>query len=385
MQSIYFDNAATSMPKPPAVADAVYDFIRNSGVNINRGAYGRAYDTAERVYETRLLLCRLFHFSDCKNVIFTPNVTTSLNMVLKGLFHSGDHLLVSSMEHNAVMRPLVQLAGQGISFDRIGCTREGELLLEELEVKKKPQTKAVIMTHASNVCGTLLPLKEIGAFCRRHDLIFIVDAAQTAGVFDIDMNQMHIDALCFTGHKGLLGPQGIGGFLISDALAFKMTPLISGGTGSLSHLEEIPDYLPDRLEPGTLNLPGIMGLHASLSYLFQTGITRIRERELALTKLFLEGLKKLDYIRILGKDTVDNRCAVVSIQTLPLDNASAAFRLDSEYGIMTRVGLHCAPSAHKTIGSYPSGTIRFSFGYYNTEDEIRYALNAIKEICGSVS
>ena len=235
----------------------------------------------------------------------------------------------------------------------------------------------MVLTHASNVCGTLMPLKEVGDFCRKHGLYFIVDAAQTAGVFPIDMEDMKIDALCFTGHKGLLGPQGTGGLILRDQLAMELTPLISGGTGSLSHLEEVPAFLPDRFEPGTLNLPGIVGLHAALAYLEETGVERIRSWELALTDLFLREAKELPGIRLIGRTDIENRAPVVSLQMRAMDNAEAAFRLEQEYGILTRVGLHCAPNAHKTLGTYPAGTIRFSFGHFNKEEEIHTALRAL--------
>lgn len=374
---IYLDNASTTFPKPEAVPTAMADFIRNQGANINRGTYSSAYETEELVFETREQLCRLFHFPDCKNVIFTANVTTSLNLVLKGLLKPGDHILTSAMEHNAVMRPLVQSEANGSSFTRIPCNSLGEPELSSLEALVTSRTRALVLTHASNVCGTLMPLRETGAFCRKHHLFFIVDAAQTAGVFPLDMEEMKIDALCFTGHKGLLGPQGIGGLLIRDELAAALTPLISGGTGSISHLEEVPDFLPDRFEPGTLNLPGIVGLHAALSYIEAEGIDNIRRRELALTKLFLEGIRDLPNIRLIGKDTIEKRAPVVSLQMKHMDNAEAAFRLEQEYGILTRVGLHCAPNAHKTLGTYPAGTIRFSFGHYNKEEEICTAIRAI--------
>ena len=380
MKQIYLDNASTTFPKPNVVPTTMADFIRNQGANINRGTYASAYDTEEKVFETREQLCRLFHFPDSKNVIFTPNVTTSLNMVIKGLLHPGDHVLVSAMEHNAVMRPLTQLAKQDIFFDRIPCTAEGELLTESMESLLKPNTKAIILTHASNVCGTMMPLEKVGDFCRRHHLFFLVDAAQTAGVFPIDMERMHIDALCFTGHKGLMGPQGIGGFLITDALAQLLTPLISGGTGSISHLEEIPDFLPDRLEPGTLNLPGIIGLHAALSFIESIGINAIQKHELALTGLFLQKLQDLPRINLAGKSSVAGRTGVISLQIADMDCALAACRLEQEFGISTRVGLHCAPSAHKTLGTYPQGTIRFSVGYFNTPEDIHAAVSALKRI-----
>ena len=272
MERIYLDNASTSFPKAPGVAEAMYDYVKNCGCNVSRGGYDEAYQAEEQVLDTRQRLTRLFHGPDCRNVVFTKNITESLNVLLKGLLRSGDHVLVSAMEHNAVMRPVVQLAGRGVAFDRIPCGADGSLRMEEAEKLLRPETKAVVMLHGSNVCGTLMPAEKMGAFCRRHGLVFILDTAQTAGVFPIDMEAMHIDALAFTGHKGLLGPQGIGGFLLRPELVGRIEPLLSGGTGSVSHLEEVPAFMPDRFEAGTLNLPGIMGLHAALVWLEQSGV-----------------------------------------------------------------------------------------------------------------
>ena len=387
MKKIYLDQASTTYPKPECVAAAVYEYMTGNGSNINRGCYENAYDTEDIVLETRELLCELFDGPDCKNVIFTKNVTESLNIVLKGFLKLGDHILTSSMEHNAVMRPLRQLENEGVSFDRIPCDKEGTLLIEEMESLLKKNTKAVVMMHASNVCGTLLPLKEAGAFCKEHGLKFIVDCAQSAGVFPISMREMHIDALCFTGHKGLYGPQGIGGFILQEEMIEQITPLLSGGTGSISHTEEIPKFMPDRFEPGTMNLPGIFGLHAALEWLAETGMENIHYKEKTLTELFLKKIKELDIseekISIIGKENVDERTAVVSIQTPERDVSEVAYLLDKNYGIMTRVGLHCAPSAHKTLGTYPIGTIRFSFGYFNTEEEVLFAVKALEEILWS--
>lgn len=384
MKRIDLDQASTTFPKPEGTVRAVYDYMTGNGSNINRGCYEQAYETEETVLETRERLKELFEGEDCKNVVFTKNVTESLNVTLKGFLKPGDHVLVSSMEHNAVMRPLRQLEAGGVTFDRIPCTNRGELILSEMEGLLKPETKAVVMTHASNVCGTVLPIREVGKFCREQGLEFIVDSAQTAGVLPISMKEMNISALCFTGHKGLYGPQGIGGFLLKEAMIEKMSPLLSGGTGSLSHTEEIPEFMPDRFEPGTLNLPGIYGLNASLSWLLETGVSPIHQKERGLTRRFLEKIKELDEtgtkIRLIGKDTEEDRTAVVSITTPGKDEAEIAYRLDREYGIMTRVGLHCAPAAHQTLGTYPTGTIRFSFGYFNTEEEIDEAANALKEI-----
>lgn len=388
MKRVYLDQAATSFPKGRGVTEAMIKYINEVGTNINRGGYDDAYQTAEVIYDTRLLLCRLFDLKpypqSAKNVIFTPNITYALNFILKGYLKEGDHVLVSSLEHNSVMRPLVQLRKErNVTFDRIPCTKEGELQLETIEGLINKNTKAIIMTHASNVCGTLLPIKEVGELTHRRGLKFIVDSAQTAGTFPISMTEMHIDALAFTGHKGLLGPQGTGGFLVTDSMAEQITPLITGGTGSISDTEETPDFLPDKFEAGTMNLPGIMGLHRSLTYLQELGIDMIRMKEMSLTKQFLEGVSTIDGIRIIGKKDCQNRTAVVSIQCDQLDEAVLAYRLDQEFHIMTRVGMHCAPHAHKTLGTFPSGSLRFSFGYENTLEEIEYTLEAIRRICQS--
>lgn len=384
MNRIYLDQASTSFPKAPGVAQAMMDYLTMNGVNVNRGCYSSAYSAEEVIYETRQLLAELFHFSKCKNVIFTPNVTTSLNFILKGFLKPGDHILVSAMEHNAVMRPVVQLASSGISFDRIPCRTDGSMILEKVEELIRPETKAIVTLHASNVCGTRMPLDALGEICQRHQLYFVVDSAQTAGIVPINMDKMHIDALAFTGHKGLRGPQGTGGFLVSQELAEQMEPLISGGTGSVSHTEEIPDFMPDRFESGTPNLPGIYGLHEALLYLKTHSLQAINEKELSLTGYFLEQLQALDdtgrHIRIIGKKDPTDRNAVVSIQTPKIDMSQVAWQLDNEYGVMTRVGLHCAPNAHKTLGTYPAGTIRFSFGPENTKNELDFAIQGLKKI-----
>lgn len=386
MKKIYLDQASTSFPKAPGTAEAVYHYLRDSAVNVNRGAYDDAYSVEEQIFETREQLRRLFHFSSGKgrNVIFTTNVTASLNILLKGILKPGDHVLVTSMEHNAVMRPLVQLEATGVTFDRIPCRSDGSLLLHKAEELLRPETRLLVCLHGSNVCGTLMPVQEIGNFCQKHGLLFILDSAQTAGVFPIDMEALHIDALAFTGHKGLRGPQGIGGFLIRDALAKETVPLLSGGTGSISHTEEIPAFLPDRFEPGTPNIPGILGLHAALTYLEQNPPENILRHEMELTDYFIRGIQNIDpsgtRLRLIGKKGTEGRCAVVSVQTPGIDMARAAFELDSEYGVMTRVGLHCAPSAHKTLGTYPEGTIRFSFGPENTKEELDKALQALSRI-----
>lgn len=381
--SIYLDNASTSFPKPACVAKAVYQYLSQEGYNINRGTATGASSVAAQVFAARQLLCELFHAEDCKNVVFTKNITEALNVVIKGLLKPGDHVLVSAMEHNAVMRPLVQLSAQGVSFSRIPCNAEGLMDCTQLQHYLKPNTKAVIMTHASNVCGTLLPIAEAAEFCQQHGLHFILDTAQTAGLFPIDMQRLGLAALCFTGHKGLLGPQGIGGFILREDIIGELSPLIAGGTGSLSHTENIPPFMPDRFEAGTLNLPGIIGLKAALEWLNEQGMDSLRERELELTHYFLQGLEPLEQqglLRVVGTRAMTKRTSVVSITTERLDLAELAYELDATYGIATRVGLHCAPNAHKTLGTYPTGTLRFSFGFHNTKDELTIALKALESI-----
>ena len=387
MQKIYLDNASTTFPKPKCVTDSIVTYMTEIGCNINRGCYADAYSVEEMIFNTRSLLAVMFNATDCKNVVFTKNITESLNVIIKGFLKPGDHVLVSSMEHNAVMRPLVQCEKIGISFSRIPCLSDGELCLDAIPSLIKPNTKAIIMTHASNVCGTVMPLKEVGAFCKNHSLRFIVDTAQSAGILPIDMQEMNISALAFTGHKCLLGPQGIGGFILSEEMVDEVEPLIVGGTGSISHTEDIPNFMPDKFESGTLNIPGIQGLHASLEWINDKTPKALLEHELSLTEAFLNGLKPLEdagLIQIIGKKDLAGRTGIVSVKTLTLDQSEVAYALDSKYGIMTRVGLHCAPNAHKTLGTYPEGTIRFSFGFSNTLSDVEASINALKEIFNGI-
>ena len=393
MKQIYLDNASTTFPKPREVADAVYQYMTGVGSNIGRGGYTSAYAAEEAVFAARQLLCDFFGGEDAKNVVFTKNVTEALNVIIHGLLQPGDHVLVSAMEHNAVMRPL-QLIGReleageqapadAISFSRIPCDKEGNLQLEALPKLVQQRTKAVLMTHASNVCGTLLPLARVGEFCQDKGLLLLVDSAQSAGVFPINMQQLHIDALAFTGHKGLLGPQGIGGFVLREHMVTKLAPLIVGGTGSLSHTEKTPRFMPDKFEAGTLNLPGIMGLAAGVSWLKERGLASIRVHELALTEQLLAGLQGLEQqglLRIVGRKDLKQRTSVVSIAGTQLDIAMLAHKLNVEYSIATRVGLHCAPNAHKTLQTYPTGTLRFSMGWHNNEEDIDAALKALREV-----
>ena len=388
MQQIYLDQAGTSFPKAPGTAEAVFRFMTECGCNTGRGSYAGAYSAEELVYDTRVLLCRLFRgggpVPDPKNVIFTKNVTESLNVLLKGLLRPGDHVLVSSLEHNAVMRPLRQLEKQGIRFTRVPCAADGSMDPADLEKQIEKSTKAVVMLHASNVCGTVLPAAEVGAVCRSRGIRFILDTAQTAGVLPVGMDDLGADALAFTGHKGLLGPQGTGGFLIREEMAAEMEPLITGGTGSISHTEEVPDFLPDRFEAGTPNLPGIAGLHAALTWLLAQPEGNVLTHELKLTERFLRCMEALEaegLIRLIGKHTTEGRTGVVSLVPVHMDPAELAFRLDEQYGIATRVGLHCAPAAHKTLGTWPIGTVRFSFGAFNTEAEADEAAGAVAALC----
>lgn len=380
MEKIYFDNGSTSWPKAPKVAEAMADLLTHGAFNINRGNYEGAYEVEATVLDTREQLARLFHAKDSRSVIFTPGITYSLNYFIKGFLQSGDHVLVSGMEHNAVMRPLKQMEAIGVTYDVVRTEVDGTIQPEDVERAIKNNTKAIIMLHASNVCGTIVPIKAIGEICRRHHLFFVVDTAQSAGTIPVNMQECNIDFLAFTGHKGLLGPQGIGGFLISEELNDQMKPYIAGGTGSQSDVLQMPESLPDKYESGTMNLPGIIGLHAALSYIEETGIKTIHRKKLELTQYFLENVKEFSNIRIVGKEGMKDRVAVVSLDFVQEDNAVVAFELEQNYGIMTRVGLHCAPIAHRTLQTYPQGTVRFAFSASNTRDEIDQCIEGFREI-----
>lgn len=383
-KKIYFDNGSTSWPKAPGVAEAVSDLLVNGAFNINRGNYEGAYEVAGRVLDTREKLARMFQVEDSRRVIFTPGVTCSLNYFIKGFLKEGDHVLVTGLEHNAVMRPLHQMRTKGVSYDVIPVDRQGNLNTEAAEALVRPNTKAVIASHASNVCGTVVPIEELGELCRRRHLFFVVDTAQTAGTLKIDMPGSKIDLLAFAGHKGLLGPQGVGGFLISEELDREMEPLLAGGTGSQSDSLEMPDQLPDKYESGTMNLPGIIGLHAALSYLEETGIDVLRKKKMELTGYFLEQAAQLEGIRIVGRPDTEKRVAVVSLDFQTVDNAVAAFELERRAGIMTRVGLHCSPLAHQSLGTFPQGTVRFAFSACNTREEIDVCIAVLKELLSEV-
>lgn len=382
-QNIYFDNGSTSFPKAPKVPEAVADLLEKGAFNINRGNYAGAYEVADMVLETREQLARLFHVKDSRRVIFTPGITYSLNYFIRGFLKRKDHVLVTGMEHNAVMRPLKRMEKEGVEYDVIPTDQEGNLNLSALEDMFRTSTKAVIVLHASNVCGTIVPISEVGRICRRRGVFFVVDTAQSAGTIPVDMEEACIDFLAFTGHKGLLGPQGIGGFVISEELNRQMEPLIAGGTGSISDSLDMPDTLPDKYESGTMNLPGIAGLHAALSYIEQTGLDTLRKKKMRLTEAFLRQAEKLPDTRIVGKKGIQDRVAVVSLDFPGRDNAMIAFELEQRFGIMTRVGLHCAPAAHKTLGTFPQGTVRFAFSASNTPEEVERCVHALQQILAS--
>ena len=378
---IYLDHAATSFPKPVETGAEMLRYLTEVGSNVGRGGYASAYEAEETLYSLREEVTALFGGTDARNTVFTPGITAALNQLLKGLLRPGDHVLVSAMEHNAVMRPLRQLEARGVTFDTIPCNGDGTMQLERAEDLIRPNTRAVVCTHASNVCGTVQPIALLGEICDRRGLLLIVDSAQTAGLFPIHMERMHIAALAFTGHKTLLGPQGVGGFLIREGLAGEMEPLIAGGTGSASHLETMPDFMPDHFEAGTLNLPGLYGLSGALSYLRSHDPAALLRRELELTGRFLEGLTKIPGLRIVGRSGLIGRAPVVSVSLPGGGLAEAAAALDRNYGIQARVGLHCAPAAHRALGTVPEGTLRFSFGHLNTEQEVDTCLRALAEFC----
>lgn len=377
---VYLDNAATSYPKAPGVASAMADYVEKVGATINRSSYASAQEAGLVTLSLRERLCRLFNHPDPTHAVLTPGATAGLNMVIKGLLRPGDHCLVSSMEHNAVMRPLVQLEREGVAFERIPCDAQGRLRLEALPGMIKLNTRLVVMAHGSNVCGTVQDAEAVGKICRERGVPFALDAAQTAGHIEVDFERFGLSALVVPGHKGLLGPQGIGALLLDADFARRLTPLVAGGTGSASDSEELPDWMPDRFESGTPNMPGVYGWEAALGWLENTGIETLENHEKTLSKRFLEGIYGLKNVKFYGATVPEGRTGVFSVGFLNCDNAEAAWRLEREFGILTRCGLHCAPSAHKTLGSFPEGSVRFSTGWANTEADIDAALSAIAAI-----
>lgn len=377
---VYLDNAATSYPKAPGVASAMADYVEKVGATINRSSYASAQEAGLVTLSLRERLCRLFNHPDPTHAVLTPGATAGLNMVIKGLLRPGDHCLVSSMEHNAVMRPLVQLEREGVAFERIPCDAQGRLRLEALPGMIKLNTRLVVMAHGSNVCGTVQDAEAVGKICRERGVPFALDAAQTAGHIEVDFERFGLSALVVPGHKGLLGPQGIGALLLDADFARRLTPLVAGGTGSASDSEELPGWMPDRFESGTPNIPGVYGWEAALGWLENTGIETLENHEKTLSKRFLEVIYGLKNVKLYGATVPEGRTGVFSVGFLNCDNAEAAWRLEREFGILTRCGLHCAPSAHKTLGSFPEGSVRFSTGWANTEADIDAALSAIAAI-----
>ena len=380
MHTIYLDNAATSFPKPPCVGARMREYVDEVGASVGRGSYAAAQQAERVTLRLRQRLGRLFGFADPRHVILTPGNTWGLNLLLAGALRPGDHVLVSAMEHNAVMRPLTQLAKRGVIFERIPCDAQGRLQTGRLEAMLRPNTRLVLLAHASNVSGTVQDAQAVGAVCAARGVPFALDAAQTAGHLPLDFAALQLSALSVPGHKGLLGPQGTGALLLRPDFAETLEPIVSGGTGSASDSEEIPAYFPDRLEPGTPNLPGIFGWEAALSYLEDVTVEAAAAHDRALCAQFLAGLRDIPGVTLLGPDTAEGRVAVFSLDFPGQDNAAAAARLEEEFGILTRCGLHCAPNAHRTLGTFPRGTVRLSFGWFNTAEDADAALRAVRAV-----
>ena len=379
--NIYLDNASTTFPKPKSVSDSIYNFLTNIGGNPGRSNHENGMQSNRLLLEARSTIANFFNYENIENVIFTNNITTSLNTLIYGSCKKGDHVITSSMEHNSVLRPLVNLRDNNIiELDIINTNKYGFIDISYLKNTIKSNTKFVILSHASNVTGSIQSIKEIGMLCKKHNIFFILDSAQSAGVLHIDFNELNLSALAFTGHKSLLGPQGIGGFIISNELNEVCSPYILGGTGSLSHSLIQPTFLPDKFESGTLNMPGIIGLTEGIKFINKEGLNTINEKNKFLRTNLVSELKNIDNI-ILYEDLNSNSyTSCVSFNAKNMDTAELSFILDSDYGIKNRSGLHCAPLAHKTIGSFPSGTVRFSLSYFNTIEDINYAISSVNKI-----
>jgi cysteine desulfurase family protein len=375
---IYLDNAATTFPKPESVYIKVLESMKNYGANPGRGSHTMAVEGAKVIYETRELLATLFNLDNPMNVIFTSNSTDSLNMAMKGILHSGDHVITTSMEHNSVIRPLVELEKNGVEITIVPCENDGQINISKIEKAMKSNTKLVVTTHVSNLTGTILPIEQIGKICKRHKITYLVDAAQSAGVLDIDVKKFNIDLLAVPGHKGLLGPQGSGALIINCENEIKQ--LKEGGTGSESSNLSQPKFYPDKLESGTQNLPGIAGLNAGVKYILNRGIESIYRHENYLLDIFINEISNNHKFRIYGPRCIKDRCGVVSINILNLDSTEVAYILDEKYKIAVRSGLHCAPLAHKTIGTEKIGAVRFSVGPFNNVSEMLETAKALNEI-----
>lgn len=375
---IYLDNAATTYPKPESVYQAMDDCMRNYGANPGRSGHKLALKAGRGIYNTRELVCKLFNIDNPMRVTFTRNATESLNLAIKGVLNSGDHVITTSMEHNSVIRPVMGLQNKNITNTIVDCDSRGNISIDDLEAAIKDNTKLIVISQASNVTGNIVDIQKIGSICRENDVVFLVDAAQSAGVLDIDVVRDNIDLLAFPGHKGLLGPQGTGGLYIKEGI--DIMHMMEGGTGSKSEMLYQPTIVPDRYESGTPNTPGIIGLGAGVEYVLEN-IDTIRKHENEITQYMLEKLEKLDRITIYGNKRGVERSAVVSINIGEIDSSEVSYILDQGYSIAVRAGLHCAPLAHKTLGTIKQGTVRFSFGPFTTKLDVDQAINALEEIC----
>lgn len=378
---IYLDNAATSWPKPPGVAQAMVQYLGQVGANPGRSGHRLSVEAARIVYDTREAVARFFNADDPLRVVFGLNVTDSINLALHGLLKRGDHVVTTSMEHNAVMRPLHALTQQGVLVTKVACRPDGTLDPERIEGALQKNTRLIAVNHASNVCGTILPIVAIGEIARRHGLIFLVDSAQSAGVVPIDMQASQIDLLAFTGHKSLYGPMGTGGLLVGQRIQSEaLRPLRQGGTGSRSEREVQPDFFPDCYESGTPNAVGLAGLLAALTWVRERGIEQIRAHEEALCTALIDGLGDIPSVTVYGTWEAAKQTATVAWNMRNMAPSTVGLRLDEEFGILCRVGLHCAPSAHRTIGTFPDGCVRFGLGAFNTRADVESALNAVVQL-----
>jgi len=374
----YLDNAATSWPKPETVYQAVDRFMREVGATPGRGGHRREEEAARIADDSRAALAELFHAPDSQGVAFTMNATQAINMALKGLLKPGDHVITSSIEHNAVWRPLKALERRGVAVTAVPCARDGALDPADVGAAIRPETRLIAMLHASNVLGTILPVAEVGALAHRCGILFLVDAAQTAGAYPIDMESMKVDLLAFPGHKGLFGPHGTGGLVVRPGISLETW--VEGGSGAESAPETMPEALPLRLEAGTQNVSGIAGLLAGVRFVLEQGVERIREHEMALTALLIDALRGTPGLKVLGPTDLSQRTAVVSVTIEGYVPDQLAAVLDQVFNIATRAGLHCAPQAHRTAGTLESGALRFSPGYFITADEIREAAEALSSV-----
>ena len=379
--ALYLDNAATSWPKPPEVAHAMVHFLEETGANPGRSGHRLSIEAARLVYETRVALAQLFGAQDPLRVVFGLNITDGLNLALHGLLKSGDHVITSSMEHNAVMRPLHALAQKGVQATKVACNSDGSLDANLVEAAIQRNTRLIVLNHASNVCGTILPIGEVGQIARKHGLIFLLDSAQTAGVLPIDMEADGIDLLAFTGHKSLYGPMGTGGLIVGPRLTpSQLLPVRQGGTGSRSEKEVQPDFFPDRYESGTPNALGLAGLLAALKWLKEEGIEAIREREEVLCAELLAALGEIEGVELYGTRDASKQTATVAFNIQGMESSTVGLRLDEEFDILCRVGLHCAPSAHRSLGCFPDGSIRFGLGAFNSLEDVRFAVDAVRQL-----